>query len=101
MKTKNLLLLGVAIAGGYLLFKRYNQNKTKVADDKANLIQASDAQTKVATTLCEGAWSDKSSTARFASAEAAAIAKTNFMTTCIQDEANKAAANKPLGTATK
>jgi hypothetical protein len=101
MKTKNLLLLGVAIAGGYLLYKRYNQNKTKIAEEKANLIAASDAQTKLATTLCEGAWSSKSATAKFASAEAAATAKTNFMTTCIQDEANKAAESKALGTATK
>ena len=101
MKTKNLLLLGVAIAGGYLLYKRYNQNKMNAADEKANLVAATDAQIKVATTLCEGAWMTKSATARYASEEAKNAAKDKFMETCIQDEANKAAANLPLGTKTK
>jgi hypothetical protein len=101
MKTKNLLLLGIGIAGGYLLVKRYNQKKAQVANDAAILTQASEAQVKLATTLCEGAWASKSSTIRFASQEAADTAKTTFMTTCVQDEANKAAANISIGTKTK
>lgn len=73
MKTKNLLLLGIGVALGYLAFKKYQQNKLKTESQPSSISKTQ--------SQCESEWNEKAKTMKLTQG-AMQTAKANFMLSC-------------------